>query len=624
MQKRRRVRASSAVSIVAAVLLCGRAAAEEPGAAGEKMPDVVVIKQARSAQPPVAIPEIIVRAAPLPSDVRRLGHSVEVLGTNDIAQSRSASVPELLEAHTLVEVSERGASGVQSDLSLRGSTFQQVLVTLDGLPLSDPQTAHHNMNLPFPLEALEQITVIPGPGSALFGPMAFAGVVDLTPRRPSYSGVLLKAAFGAFETSRAAATADSVTDSSATTVASSYERSDGFQDGTDYEAWSVWAAAFLDMAAGSLRFSVGHADRDFGAQDFYASYPSREKTKSTVVDLAPQFKLAPDWLLEAIARYRHHEDEFILFENDPSFYRNEHVTDTFIERVTLTSPDYVLGKTAVGIERSDAMLESSNLGDRDAFTSSAFIQHRLSGEAFTADLGLRADDHSDWGTAVSPSLSVSVPIGDALTWRASAARGIRPPSFTELYYTDPANTGNPELEPEEAWGGETGFDFVLPCETRAALTYFVRDTANLIDWVRGTAEDPWRAANTGQATFQGGEVTVGGKAHCLNWKTAYRYTDVDAQSGGTESKYALNVARHDVRVTLGLPESRGFSAAVNARYRDVPMLDRYWLVTVRLAQRIGPVVVFAKGRNLFDEDYEEIPGVPTAGRYIEAGIEVAL
>jgi outer membrane cobalamin receptor len=89
-----------------------------------------------------------------------------------------------------------------------------------------------------------------------------------------------------------------------------------------------------------------------------------------------------------------------------------------------------------------------------------------------------------------------------------------------------------------------------------------------------------------------------------------------------ESKYALNVARHDVRVTLGLPETRGFSASVTARYRDVPTLDDYWLVSTRLAQRLGKVVVFAKGRNLLDEDYEEIPGVPTAGRYVEAGVEM--
>ena len=573
---------------------------------------------------PGGAPDIIVSATPLPTEAEQLGRAVEVLGTNDIRRSRSASLPELLETHTSLAVSERGASGVQADLSIRSSTFQQVLTTFDGLPLADQQTAHHNMDLPFPLGALGQISVVPGPGSALFGPAAFAGVVDLAPRRPSSSATELGSASGTFGTRRAEAIADVVKDRSATTVAASYERSDGFQDGTDYETWSAWASTFLDTDSGALRVSVGHTDKDFGAQDFYASFPSRERTKTTLVDFAPEFEVAPDWLLKAIVRYRRHEDEFILIEDNPSFYRNEHITDTFIERVTLTSPDYTLGRTAVGIERSDSALDSSNLGDRSASVNSVFVQHRLPGEEYTADVGLRVDDHNDWGMEVSPSVSVSVPLSDSLAWRMSAGRGIRPPSFTELYYSDPANTGNAALEPEDAWGGEAGFDVRFGRDTRASLTYFLRDTENLIDWVRSSALDPWQARNVGEATFQGGEAVLTTTALLCDWEAAYRYTDVAADSAGMQSKYALNVARHDARVTLALPDTRGFSASVTARYQDVPTLDRYWLVTARLAQQIGDITVFFKGRNLLDEDYQEIPGVPTAGRYVEAGIEVPL
>ena len=567
---------------------------------------------------------VLVRATPLAATAGQFGRTVEALDGQTIRQSRSASVPALLEEATSVHVSERGAPGVQADLSLRGSTFEQVLVTLDGLPVTDAQTAHHTMNLPFPPGALEQITVIPGPGSALFGPAAFAGVVDLTPRRPASTGMSVESAFGTFDTLRTAATADLAGQRHAATVASSFSRSDGFREGNDYETWSAWASCFVDMDSGALRVSAGHADRDFGAQDFYASYPSRERTTTTLVDLAPEFEPAPDWLLRAIARYRRHRDEFILVADDPSLYRNEHVTDTFTERITLVSPDSAAGKTAVGIERSDAALDSSNLGDRSASTSSAFVQHRLPWDACTADVGLRVDGHSDWDAEWSPSVSLAVPLDASVTWRLSAARGIRPPSFTERYYHDPANVGNDTLEPEEAWGGETGFDLRLPRGTRASFTYFVRDTENLIDWVRDSGDAPWQAMNVGKATFQGGEGRLAGSLGPCRWETAYRYTGVDADAAGLESKYALNVARHDARVTVGLRETLGFAASVTARYRDVPTLDRYWLTSARVAQRVGNVVVFAGGRNLADRRYEEIPGVPTAGRFMEFGVEVAL
>jgi iron complex outermembrane receptor protein len=405
-------------------------------------------------------------------------------------------------------------------------------------------------------------------------------------------------------------------------VAASYVESDGFQEGTDYEVWSVWGSSVVESGSAGVRVSVGHTDKDFGARDFYAPYPSREKTSATVVDVAPRIALGGEWWLRCIARYRRHEDEFILTAEDPSYYRNRHTTDSFIERATLTSPRYGLGMTAVGVERSDARLESSSLGDREADTTSAFLEHRLPGEGYTADLGVRLDHHSRWGTEVSPSVALSVPVCSWASWRASVARGIRPPSFTELYYRDPYNEGNSELEPEEAWGGETGFDLKPWEHGRVGVTYFVRDTENLIDWTRSSSDEPWRASNIGEATFEGGEITLTETWGLFDWTGRYRYTDVDAEAGEAESKYALNVARHEMGVGVGLRETRGFSASVDGSCRDVPTLDSYWLVGAGIAQRIGRVVVFGRGKNLLDEDYEEIPGVPTAGRYVEAGAEL--
>jgi iron complex outermembrane receptor protein len=545
-----------------------------------------------------------------------------VLGPHDLAASRAGTVAELLETATAVEVSERGAAGVQADLSIRGSTFQQVLTSLDGVPLADSQTAHHNMDLPFPLSALEQVTVIPGPGSALFGPRAFAGVVNLTPRRPTRSGAAALAAFGRFDTWRTEAAVDRVSESAAATLAVSCERSDGFRDGTDYELWSAWGSVFAGDAAAGLRVSAGYADRDFGARDFYAAYPSRERTRTALLDVAPRIEVAPDWGLRAVLRYRRHEDDFILVEDNPSLYRNEHVADTFTERLTLTSPAGRWGRSAVGMERSDAVLDSSNLGDRDAATSSAFVQHRIEGRAGVADLGLRLDAHTDWDAELSPSLAVVVPLGEALTCRASAARGIRPPSFTELYYRDPANEGNADLEPETAWGGEAGLELRLPAASAVSLGGFVRDTENLIDWVRVSEAEPWRAVNIGSAIFRGVEAGLAGRASRVGWHAAYRYTDVDADAGGMDSKYALNVARHDARLTLDMDAWRGFSCSATLRYRDVPALDRSWLLSARVARRLGRVSLFLKGRNLLNERYREIPGVPTAGRYLEAGAAV--
>lgn len=567
-------------------------------------------------------PPLVVTATPLPGPAASLGMTTQVIPSDLLILPEYDSIAEVLEDTTFVSVSERGGPGIQSDLSIRGCSFEQVLVTLDGVPLVDPQTGHHNMNLPFPMAAIGQVTAIAGPGSALFGPRAFGGVVDLLPWQPVRSGGRARFTYGSFDRWHSLGVMDVVRGPVAATASASYESSNGFREGTGYDVWTAWGAAFIDVEGGRMRVSVGHADRDFGARDFYAPFPSREQTSATLIDVAPDVHFA-GWQAKAVLRYRHHDDEFILIESDPSYYRNSHETDSFTERLVLTTPAHVLGQTAVGVERSDADLSSSALGDHDAYTTAAFAQHRVHAGPGVVDAGLRFDHHADWGGEVSPFLSVAAETADWLTLRAAAGRAIRPPSFTELYYRDPSNEGNEGLTPEEAWGGELGAT-VRPTESvRSSVAWFIRDTDDVIDWVRGTTEEPWRAVNVGQATFQGVEIDGAARFGVAELQCAYRYTDVDADAEGLQSKSALNIARHDARAGIALRALNGFSASVSARYRYVPTLDNYWLLNARISKRVGSVTVFVVGQNLFDEEYEEIPDVPTAGVSVDVGIETA-
>jgi len=267
-------------------------------------------------------------------------------------------------------------------------------------------------------------------------------------------------------------------------------------------------------------------------------------------------------------------------------------------------------------------MESSNLGDRKAFRNSVFLQHRGETGGLSANLGLRMDDQNRWGTEVSPSASVAfTPVAD-LTLRVAGARGIRPPSFTERYYRDPRNTGNPDLQPEQSWGYEAGFDLRCPRNIRLSVTGFRADAEDLIDWTRSAGDQPWVAMNISKTVSQGVETSLAGPVGPLRWQLSYCYLDLDVDSNGLESKYALNAPQHDTRLGLTLPEWNLFSGSMHVRYRDVPTLDSYSWVSARMARRFGRLTAFVQGQNLLDEDYEEIPGVPTSGRYTEAGVEM--
>jgi iron complex outermembrane receptor protein len=134
--------------------------AEEPG--GTRFSDTVTVTATR-----VAVPW------------GESGRSVEVLTGDEIEAHGVRSVPELLQLFPGLDVRRRGVHGVQADLSVRGGSFEQVLVLVDGVPVNNPQTGHHTLDLPVPVEAIERVEVLYGPGSALYGANAAGGVVQI-------------------------------------------------------------------------------------------------------------------------------------------------------------------------------------------------------------------------------------------------------------------------------------------------------------------------------------------------------------------------------------------------------------------------------------------------------------
>jgi len=97
-----------------------------------------------------------------------------------------------------IDLRERAPGDIQGDLSIRGSTFGQTLVLLNGLRMDDVQSAHHDMDLPLPSESIGRIEVLRGAGSTLYGSDAMAGSVNLITRSPAHSDLHFGAGVGNF------------------------------------------------------------------------------------------------------------------------------------------------------------------------------------------------------------------------------------------------------------------------------------------------------------------------------------------------------------------------------------------------------------------------------------------
>ena len=122
---------------------------------------------------------IDVTSEQLPETYSNISRVVVTITQKEIERAAVTSVNELLEYAANIDIRQRGTNGVQADISMRGGTFDQVLVLLNGVNITDPQTGHHNLNLPVHLSSIKKIEILKGPGAWKFGPGAFNGAINI-------------------------------------------------------------------------------------------------------------------------------------------------------------------------------------------------------------------------------------------------------------------------------------------------------------------------------------------------------------------------------------------------------------------------------------------------------------
>ncbi len=265
-------------------------------------------------------------------------------------------------------------------------------------------------------------------------------------------------------------------------------------------------------------------------------------------------------------------------------------------------------------------IRSSNLGDHSYQRGHGFAEWQWTmGARAMAQTGLRFDSASTFGRSWSPSAGAGIWITPELRLRTSVARAFRVPTFTELYYHDPANLGTPDLRSERGWSLDGGLDWARAGWT-IAVSPFVRWDSDVIDWVRPTPADLWRSTNVRDVTTHGFEGSVAKRWSAALVRVYYAGLDVDAPSLGQLSKYVLEYARHSSGVSIATPIGGGLRLAMNVDDRHRLDGQSYTLISTRISRRVGRADLFADASNLLNERYREIPGVDLPGRWVSFGL----
>ena len=595
--------------------------------------------------------QVTVTGSRVPEDGRTPRYTIVTVQRTDIEQSAARSVEDLLRNVAGVDVRQRGAMGVQADISIRGGTFEQTLVLIDGVKMLDPQTAHHAMNIPLTLDDIERIEIVKGPVSHQFGPNALNGAINIITRKHSRPFARLQGMagdFGLWEASFSGSLPLKLSETVSLRNRFSFlrRRSGGYLatpswtgdirtisttntvNNTDFDITTFSGSIeLLSSEKASLELTGSWTGKQFGANSFYSNrFPTQyEETTTSLVSLVGNFDVGVP--IRVIASWRRNQDYFLLRRENPSFYRNLHTSNTVSVEAQTTITAIPRWAFVLGAEGAADYLESNNLGYRNRARISAFGEFRTTIiDNLTAGGSGTLLYNSDWGLNNAWGLNLGWQISEQFSLYATSGRSFRVPSYTDLYYRDAATVGDSLLKPERSETYEIGATWRDGiADVRG--TVFYRFASNLIDYVRSSPTALWQATNLSSAVTSGADVHISlatKEVMPILERVTASYTALNptfATEPGSQSRYALDQLLHQAALVLDFRAFEQISAQTRFRYeKRINVETDAFTTDVRLGWSGFGVEVFAEATNVFNTLSFDFAGLPLPGRWLRFGV----
>ena len=535
------------------------------------------------------------------------------------------NVTDYLRQDTSVNLQSRAGNGVQADLSIRGTNFEQSLILLNGLRINDPETAHLNLDISVPLNALSRVEVLHGSGSTFYGSDAIGGAINLITERPQPDmrfTLIAKSGAGNYGSLENHLRADLSTSRVSEQLTGSRDTSNGFMPDRNYSSNALSSETWLSVfKPGTTDILLATSDRPYGANQFYGAYDSWERTKGWFAALQQQLGQRTS----ASFAYRRHTDLFVLLLDRPNYYRNNHITTAW--QGALRRADALGTNTTLsyGLEANGDAIHSTNLGVHARNQGAGYANLSLrSLKRLSLSLGAREQVFSGGDSVFSPNLAAAYSLTGTLRLRGSVGHGYRLPTYLDLYYSDPTTIGNPNLKPESSWSYEGGIDWT-PASAPFTLTAtgFSLHQKNGIDYSKYDLSQPWQATNVANFAYNGAETSFRLRLPASQ-QLQLGYTAVQATSPppGLISEYAFNYAAQSALIAWTGEFPGQLVARSQLAVIQKTAQSPYPLWDVALARNTGRIRPYVRVLNLTDTSYQEVPGVPVQGRTIMAGAQL--
>lgn len=602
-----------------------------------------------------------------PEKASQTGRNLFVIKGERFANLPVHSVDELLRYLPGVEMQFRGPMGSQSDIVIRGGTFQQVLVILDGLRLNDPNSGHFASYFPITPSEIDRIEILKGAASAVYGSEAVGGVVHIITKTfaakssdKKKANVIAQITGGEYDFWNV--NAGGFFDNGATSIAAGLltnTTSGQLQRGTRGFVHNNTASFSFNHHIGErweVKFRTAYDSRKFAAQNFYTTFAS-DTADEIVTTSWSQLGIVHYGGKDRLSLHIGYKDLGDEYKFNSASVANK--SNSKLIQALLTDEWKIYAKTTItsGLQFIRKKIASNDRGKHNVDQAAGFavINQQLGNNFFiNPAIRLEWNDRSGWELIPQTNISYRTP---KFQLRASGGKTIRDADFTERFnnynktFVASGRIGNPDLVAEHSFSYEGGADFFITSSLKLSGTFFQRYHTNLIDYVTTPYANMPRkvnlsptgtyalAKNISKVTTTGIEAEIHYSVQFENrqqlW-TSVGFTWLDSKSSSTTPSFYISSHAKFLNTFSILYSANKFSASINGLYKKrnpqsssiniAKVSSDYFVLNAKLEAFVirRLLSAFVEADNVFDKSYADLLGSQMPGRWLMGGIKISL
>lgn len=607
---------------------------------------------------------VVVSASLQAQKEKETGRNILSIKGSDFSNLPVNTLDDLLKYVPGIEVQQRGPQGAQANFIIRGGTFQQVLVLIDGVRLNDPLTGHFSAYIPIHPSEIDRIEILKGAAAAIHGSDAIGGVIHVITKtfsnkeqayKHTYTAGIESGQYGLWNANAWWRMRSKRTSVSAGIFSNNAE-GQPLRGTTGYFHTTAVGFALSHQFKKNWFLSLRTAGdiRDFNAQNFYTTFIS-DTASEKVTSYWQQIQLKKSfakWEWRTDAAYKQLTDKFHF---RPMAAPNLNKTSLFVVQ---SYGIFKAGKnTSItsGLQYLYKTIESNDRGNHTLPHAAAFVMaNQQFGDELNVNGSLRLDWDGNYGAILVPQFSFAWN-PSRFTFRGAWGKGIRDADFTERFnnynktIVTSGSIGNPNLRTERSQNIEIGADYRIMNGIKISAGLFERRQDDLIDWTPTPfAQMPRQsnlvptgtyalATNLSNVITKGAEIDIqirkSIKSGEFMWMSGWLWLDSRTKDK-TPSFYISSHARFLLtnmvnittgRFTISVSTVNKIRNTMQSSALNTSLSRTYMLTNLKAQYRIprSAISVFVQCYNLFNTRFSDLLGAQMPGRWISGGVTIS-